>query len=668
MLPLRTTLLAFALLGCGTVAAAAPKQIPIEDFVRHAKYGSVKISPTGEYLAMTVDYSEQDVLVILRTSDLKPLKVNQLPDERSVGEYHWVGKERLLFNAVRKIGSYAQPFGTGEWFAVNADGTQARPLVFYGTRGATERGKAVSYGESFRVLDTLRDDDKQILMQVTSPRSTEGSNTEAVLMDVYSGRRKVVATAPRENCGFALDEKRAVRFAVCYDTRNAAGEFEEHSELYTLEGENWRKISSSHTDARALRVLGTSADGRIYATADDRKGPEAFGTLDPATGTFTTLFQDKVADPSGFIVAADGKTILGVVSEAGAPRVEMIDEDSPDAQIYLSMAQAFPGQFVNFSTATDDGNTIVVSVRSDRNPGELYLYNRKDGKARFLMANRDWINPDDMASVKPISYKTRDGLTIHGYLTLPKGSDGKNLPLIVNPHGGPIGPRDNWGFNTEAQLFANRGYATLQVNFRGSGGFGKAFMDMGHREWGGKMQDDLTDATQWAIDQGYADPDRICIYGGSYGGYASIMGVAKEPNLYACAIGYVGLYDVQIQLTKSDTSKSQMGLRYFDRTFGPTRADQDKVSPVNYVDKIKAPIMLAAGARDPRCPPEHTEALAKALERAGNPAEDVIIQSGEMHGFYKPENNLNLYTKMLAFFDRHIGQSATDTATQLGSN
>lgn len=656
-----------ALLSLGAFAAslfaaapvvAAPEPIPVEDFVRHAKYGSVKISPKGTYLAMTVDRAEQDVLVVLRTSDLQLIKVNQLPEERSVGEYYWASADRLVFNAVRKVGSYAQPFATGEWYAVNADGTQPRPLLFYGTRKASERGKAVGSNERYRLLDTLRDDDENILMQVSTPRSNEGSNTEAVLMNVFTGRRKTVASAPRENCSFALDARRSVRFALCYDTRNAEGKFEEHSELYTLDGSDWRRISSSHTDSRSFQVLGSSPDGRIYATADDRKGPEAFGELNPATGEFTTLFHDKVSDPVDYIVASDGDTIIGVVSEAGAPRVEMIDEASPDAAIYLSMAQAFPGQFVNFSTATDDGSQIIVSVRSDRNPGELYLYTRADGKARFLMANRDWIDAEKMSPVKSVSFQSRDGLTLYGYLTLPKGSDGKNLPLIVNPHGGPIGPRDRWGFNPEAQLFANRGYAVLQINFRGSGGFGRAFMDMGHREWGGKMQHDLTDGTQWAIDQGIADPKRICIYGGSYGGYASLMGAAMEPDLYACAFGYVGLYDVKIQLEKSDTAQTAMGMRYFDRTFGTSREDHLRVSPVTHADRIKAPIMLAAGARDPRCPPEHTRAMAEALQRAGNPPEDVIIQSGEMHGFYEPENRANLYTKMLAFFERHIGPSA----------
>ncbi|HZH43626.1 MAG TPA: S9 family peptidase [Lysobacter sp.] len=634
-------------------ATHAAEPIPVEDFVRHPTYSGVKISPGGEYLAMTVDRGDQDVLTVLRTSDLSIVKVNQLPDGKSVGQFHWVSPQRLMFNSIKKFGRFAQPFNTGEWYAVNADGSQPRPLVFFGTRDITQRNKTTD--GVYSLLDTLRADDAHVLMAVSKARSEKGAGTEVVQLDVVDGRRRELARSPRENCSIELDAKRQPRFAVCYDAQNERGEFEEHAELYRLDGAKWTLVNRSQDAGVRIDIVGAAPDGRIYALQDDRKAPAAFGTLDPQTGKFTTLFKDPVSEPAGFIRASDMQTIIGVVTEAGAPKVTLVDEEHPDAGLYASLAAAFPGQFVDFASATYDGRRLVVSVYSDRNPGELYLYDRDSGKARFLMQSRKWIDPQRMATVKPFSFTARDGLRLYGYLTIPNGSDGRNLPMIVHPHGGPIGPRDRWGFNWETQLLASRGYLVLQVNYRGSGGFGQAFQDMGHGQWGGRMQDDLTDAVRWAVAQGHADPERVCIYGGSYGGYASLMGAAKDPDLYKCAFGYVGLYDVQIQKRLSDTADWYAGQSFFERTFGKTRAEQDAVSPVHHAQRIKAAVYLAAGARDPRCPPEHTEAMRDALIRAGNPPEGVIIQSGEMHGFYKEENNLRLYSEMLAFFGRHIG-------------
>lgn len=638
-----------------TGAANAAGAIPIQDFVKHPVYSDVKISPNGEYLAMTVDRGEQDVLTVLRTSDLSLVKVNQLPNAASVGSFHWVSPNRLLFNSVRKIGSFARPFGTGEWYGVNADGSQARPLIFYGTRDVTQRGKAIG-NERFSLLDTLKQDDTSVLMSVNYPRSKDGAGTEVVLFDTISGRRKGLARAPRENCSIAVDANKAPRFAICYDDEDAEGNYDSQNELYRREDDGkWKLVNSSKASGKMLAVLRSSSDGRVYATQSDGKAPEAFGIIDTQSGEFKPLFKDPVSDPARYISSADGETVIGVVTEAGAPTINLVDEEHPDAALYASLASAFEGQAVDFSSATADGKKIVVSVYSDSNPGELYLFDRDTGKARFLMQNRSWLDAKKMATVKPFELTTRDGLKIHGYLTVPNGSNGKDLPMIVNPHGGPMGPRDNWRFNSETQLLASRGYLVLQVNYRGSGGFGKAFQDKAYGQWAQGIMNDVIDATHWAINQGYANKDRICIYGGSFGGYASLMAPVRDPELFQCAFGYVGLYDAQIQMTKSDTSQSDAGRRYLVRAFGKSRAEQDAMSPITYASQLKLPVYLAAGARDPRCPPEHTEAMAKALTAAGNPPEGMIIQSGEMHGFYKEENNLKLYTEMLDFFNRHIG-------------
>ena len=276
-------------------SAIAAQPQPISDFVSHPIYSSVKISPTGEYLAMTVDRGDQDVLTVMRTSDLKLIKVNQLPDKKSIGSFSWVSPDRLMFNAVKKMGGYAQPFSTGEWFAVNADGSQPRPLIFYGTRDATQRGKTVG-AERFSLLDTLRNDDQNVIMQVTSPRSSEGVGTEVVRMDTVSGRRVSLGRAPKENCSIALDADKQPRFAVCSSSKDEQGEFDERTELYRRDDKGWTLINASKSDGKHLQVITTTADGTVYAEQSDGKAPAAIGTLDTATGTFKKLFQDPVAD------------------------------------------------------------------------------------------------------------------------------------------------------------------------------------------------------------------------------------------------------------------------------------------------------------------------------------------------------------------------------------
>jgi len=647
-------ILAFSL-GCLAIGNARGADLqPVRDFVSHPSYGTVKISPNGEYLAITIDRGDQDVLTVMRTSDLSIVKVNQLPDKKSVGSFFWISPQRLMFNAIRKMGGYAQPFSTGEWFAVNADGTQARPLIFYGTREASQRSKTVS-SERFSLLDALKDDDVNVIMQVTSPRSSEGVGTEVVRMDTISGRRISLGRAPKENCYISLDAEKLPKFAVCSSSRNEEGEYDERTELYRKDGANWTLVNASKSGGKHLQVMTTTTNGTVYATQDDGKAPGAVGTLDTATGTFTPLFQDPVAEVSNYIWSTDESTLIGVATEAGAPVVKLIDENHPDAELYASLAAAFEGQMVDFSSYTQDTKKIIVSVYSDSNPGELYLYDRDTGKARFLMQRRPQLDKGRMASVKPFSFKARDGKTVYGYLTLPNGTSGKNLPLIVNPHGGPIGPRDDWAFNGETQLFASRGYAVVQVNYRGSGGYGKAFQDAGHQQWGQGIQNDIIDATKWAIDNGYANKDRVCIYGGSFGGYSSLMAPIRAPGMFKCTFGYVGVYDVDMMFKKGDIPQRESGQRYLRRTHGSDTKVWAENSPARRAGEVKIPVYLAAGARDVRTPPEQTELMNEALIAAGNKPEGMIIQSGEMHGFYDVDNRVKLYSTMLDFFGRHLG-------------
>lgn len=260
--------------------------------------------------------------------------------------------------------------------------------------------------------------------------------------------------------------------------------------------------------------------------------------------------------------------------------------------------------------------------------------------------------------MRAVTFTARDGLEIPAYLSVPPG-EAKDLPFIVLPHGGPHGPRDYWSWNPEAQFFASHGYAVLQVNFRGSGGLGREFETAGYRKWGREMQDDLTDATLWAVEQGIADPERLCIYGASYGGYAALMGAVREPDLYKCAVGYVGVYDISYMFEEGDylDNDRKASLTIMELFHGTDEADWRARSPVYNVDKIKADLMIVTGKKDRRVPFEHHKRLVKALDEAGKSYE-TLIENKEAHGFYDVDNRVELYNRMLKFFDRNIGSGA----------
>jgi dipeptidyl aminopeptidase/acylaminoacyl peptidase len=298
---------------------------------------------------------------------------------------------------------------------------------------------------------------------------------------------------------------------------------------------------------------------------------------------------------------------------------------------------------------------MLFRVASDTNPGVYYLLNLENNKIRPLVSNRSWIKPQDMAQVKPVSFKSRDGLELHGYLTLPPGKDPKNLPLVVNPHGGPHGIRDYWAYNPEVQLLANHGYAVLQVNYRGSGGYGIDFLKAGYGKWGHEMQDDLTDATLWAVNQGIADKQRLCLYGGSYGGYATLQGLVREPDLYKCGIGYVGVYDLIKMRTCGDTvSKGgSRGKDYLNKAVGKDTEKLKEISPAYNTDKIKAKVFLAHGEDDVRVPMCQLNSLVKGLKANGVDYE--VMTRDEGHGYQNPKNKLDFYTRLLSFLDENIG-------------
>jgi len=644
---------------CASSAAATT----VEPFVRRDKFEHLKLSPTGEYYAATVPLGDRTALAIVRRSDNKLTGTFGMGRNTRVEDFVWVNSTRVLISLAEKFGSLDSPQLTGELYAVNADGSHADILVGQRVNGAglgtKIQPKKVEQVAAF-LIDDLAKDDKNVLISVM-PFSSD-PYTRVDRMDVYTGRRVQVARAPVRNAEFVTDNNGVVRFAVGSGTDSVR-------KVYYRDGEgaDWTLISEDSITARSEWPIGFSADNKIaYLQAEQPKGPDAILALDLATMKRSEVLSDDDTDP-GRIIYRNGTQIpVGAFFMDGRPRSSFFDASSPEAKLQKGLEAAFPGSAVRVTSQTDDGKLALVQVSSDRNPGDFYVVDSNTNNASFLLSRRDWFDPDEMATMTPLTIEARDGLVLHGYLTTPAGSNDKVLPLVVMPHGGPFGIRDDWGFDTEVQMLARSGYAVLQVNFRGSGGYGSAFEHAGARQWGLTMQDDLTDATRWAVKEGVADANRMCIYGASYGGYAALMGVAKEASLYRCAVGYVGVYDLPTMHTHGDIQRRGSGETYLRSWIGEGK-ELLPVSPSKLASQIKVPVFLAAGGEDERAPIEHSRMMERALRQAGVPVQTLYFDT-EGHGFYEDAHQREYYTQLLAFLAKHLGgQSPDDAGPQPGA-
>lgn len=658
-------LLAFAVPGARTEDTPA-KSHSIRDFVMHDRFEDIRLSKGGSYYAATVRQEDKVILVFMRREDLEITGMFRFSGDINVDAFWWVSDERVLLTAAQEEGLLDQPISTGEIYASDADGSRQELLIGYragvitGGTGAGNVATRIRPREPERVsahmIDVIDDDEDSVLIAVW-PWSHEGDPyTTAERMDVDSGRRRVVARAPVRRADFVADHDANVRFARGSTTDN-------HTRTYYRDDDRaeWVLINDQRESGRDVLPMGFSADNATaYLRVHEASGPDGIYAFDTKTREMTRVQRGDFSDPLVLLRDPASRTPVGALYMEGKPTVRFFDEDHPFVRTYRSLANSFDDQLVWIDSSTRDGNLMLVHVSSDRNPGEYYLFDAKNKSADFVIADRHWIDPRLMSPMQPVSLTARDGLALHGYLTVPHGREAKGLPLVVFPHGGPFGEFDKWGFDPDVQLIASHGFAVLQVNFRGSGMYGAEFEWKGYRQWGGAMQDDLTDATKWAIDQGIANPERICIVGASYGGYAALMGVAKEPDLYRCAIGYVGVYDLPMMHERGDTQRVRWGANYLAETLGTENLES--VSPTRLAHRIEAAVFLAAGGEDKRAPVEHTEAMQRALEAAGKQVETVIYDR-EGHGFYQEDNRVDFYSRLVNFLQRHIGAGATRTST-----
>jgi dipeptidyl aminopeptidase/acylaminoacyl peptidase len=641
--------------------------VTFNDLARHLQYGEVKISPDGRHIAATTVVKNKPMLALLDLGTNKGAMVTPREGNQVV-DFWWANDNRVIYTEGTKVSGWDRPFATGEIFAVDANGTN--PKLLFGYRaGGPATASHIQHQEAERayaeVIGIPRNDPRHILISV-SPWDTgaEGAFNDIYLLDVSDGSKRTLGKAPFRNANFLVDNHGAVRFAEGYDSHA-------YPVVYYRQGDDkpWTLLYQGTTEKTVPWAMDFSRDdSKVYSACGAPGKVGALCEWDVATQKMSEpLWSSDTVDIKSLVYSLDGLDVVGVYSDPGAPTAEAFVAGSDAMKVIGTLSRAMPGESVRIVSSSRDGSKSIVVAYSSMDPGTFYLWDNATGKASALLQRASWINPNQMAAMQPIEFKARDGLSIHGYLSTPPGKEeAKHLPLVLYVHGGPFGVRDYWRYDPTVQALATHGYAVLQVNFRGSSGYGSSFMHAGYREWGGKMQDDVTDATQWAIKQGIATPGRICIFGGSYGGYAALEGAMKEPDLYRCAIGYVGVYDLGLSLTREGGTDNTMASNFWRARMGNDEQELAARSPVNQVDRLKAGVMLIAGGQDTTVPPVHAQRMRSALDKHGV-AYEWLYKSDEGHGFYDEKNSAELYERVTQFLDRYIGSNAGASATAAGS-
>lgn len=650
--------LAAAPLAAQDASVAPASSIPIEHFTRFDEFGTIKISPDGEFVAFSTGKYGREVIGFMDLENKKLVSGVRAPAPLVMYDFHWVSPTRIIYQIAEHVPGRAAPVFTGEVFGINRDGGHHRQI--YGFRaGESQLGTRLKVREaSFahpELVSFVREDDKHIVIAEHPWRQfgmywRPDPDLPPIItrLDVYSGNKRSLGVAPLRNATILVDQADNVRFAVgLNDQFRLAVSWKPEPDA------DWTgfDLPGFREESIEPRRFTTDNHSVLFTGVREGESSSALYRLDLKTKDVEKLYGFEHAEVSSVIADFADRETVGVRAYGHRPQYHWLNPDDPAAKLYMALQRAFKGQEVSITSASDDGRLAVVFVYSDVNPGEYYLFDTKTMHASFLRAARAWIDPRQMRPRQPIEIEARDGLKLQGYLTQPAGPTPH--PLVVLPHGGPHGVRDYWEFDWESQLLVSRGYAVLQLNYRGSGGYGMDFEAAGYREWGAKMQDDLTDATRWAIAQGHTTADRICIFGASYGGYAALMGAARETDLYRCAIGYAGVYDLELMLSSADIPDSRSGRAYLAKALGNDVSDLRARSPVHQAQSITAPVLLIHGAKDGRVDYEQATRMKEALQKNGKQVEWLAL-SREGHGVYDEDSRREVYERILAFLDRHL--------------
>lgn len=604
--------------------------IPLQDFFKNPDKTGYQISPDGTFYSYLAPWEDRMNVHVQNIESGETKRVTSQKD-RDIAGYFWANDETIVF--VRDDG------GDENWYLVksNIKTGQETPLT-------------KEEGVRTQIIDNLEDIPNEMIvgMNKRNPQIFDPYR-----INLETGDLEMIAENPGNITGWMTDHDGHLRIAMTTDGVNTSVMHRR------TEDDEFEVIATSNFKESLSPQFFTFDNLNLYCVSNLGRDKSAAVLFDiDAKRETEVLYENNEYDVRGISYSKKDKKLIAASYTSWKSERQFFDEEFEN--MFNRLQKELKGYEVAITGVTKAEDKFMIRTYSDRSLGAYYIYDKNTDKLTHITDVSPWIDENEMAKMEPIHYQSQDGMTIHGYLTLPKGytmETAKNLPVVVNVHGGPWA-RDSWGFNPEVQFLANRGYAVLQMNFRGSTGYGREFWEASFNEWGLSMQDDVTDGAKWLIEQGIADPERIAIYGGSYGGYATLQGLVKDPDFYACGVDYVGVSNL-FTFMKGIPPYWKPYLEMMYEMVGNPSNDADstrmvKTSPALNADKIKSPLFIAQGANDPRVVKSESDQMVEAMKERGVEVE-YMVKDNEGHGFRNEENKFEFYGAMEGFLAQHIG-------------
>ncbi|MBK6383476.1 MAG: S9 family peptidase [Chitinophagaceae bacterium] len=602
--------------------------VPLEDFFKNADKSGWQISPDGESISYLSPHMGHTNVFVRKITDSVGTPVTH-DSVRNIYNYQWKGNRILYLQDVGGDENY-------QLFSVSMDGKDQKALTpFPKVRTGILNDLRYVPGKEKEILITMNKRDARFF----DPYS----------INIETGETKVVYQNDKNFDSWFTDHAGVIRIASKTDGVNTTF-YHRATETAPFDS----LLTTNYKESFAIQFF-TFDNKNLYVATNIGRDKTAVVEYDlAARKEIKEIYTNPDYDVDGLGYSPKRKVLEAVYFTSWKSEEHFLDKEA-EAD-YNKMKEKFKGYEIGIYGNNNEEDKFIVWTGNDKMPSKFYFYDKKNGDTKFLAEGRPWIKEGDMASMKAVEYKSRDGLTIHGYLTLPKGVEAKNLPVVINPHGGPWA-RDVWGFNNEVQFLANRGYAVLQMNFRGSTGYGKEFWLKGNKQWGKTMQDDISDGVAYLIKEGIADPKRVAIYGASYGGYATLAGITFTPDLYCCAVDYVGVSNMFTFMKTIPPYWEPYKAMFYEMVGDPVKdsALLAAASPVFFVDKIKVPLFIAQGANDPRVNKAESDQVVEALKKRGIEVE-YMVKDDEGHGFANEKNSIDFYTAMEKFFAKHLAR------------